>query len=207
MKTSTNGLVLGALSISMLLAACEGSVDPAGGGGQGVVGGEGQGGEALGGQAPLGGSDGGNDVGGAGFGGAAQGGGDVGGRGEGGASSEECALMEQVTVSRPTLVDAGGDLIWSPGEDATFSVMLTNEASSDNFNYPGVIAESAIDGITAGNNTLFGIVAGESTEVMVTVGADDGVETGTVVDLVFTVTTLSEGCGALDSVGLSVTLQ
>lgn len=207
MKTSTHGLVMGALSISMLLAACEDSVDPAGGGGQGVVGGD-----ALGGDAPLGGSDGGNDlggaaVGGAAFGGAPQGGGNVGAGGEGGAPSEECALMEQVSVSKPTLVDAGGDLTWSPGEDATFSVMLINEASADNFNYPGVIAESAVDGITAGDNTLFGIFAGESTEVMVTVGADDGVEAGAVVDLVFTVTTLSQGCGALDSVGLSVTLE
>ena len=115
--------------------------------------------------------------------------------------------MEQVAISGPELVDAGGDLVWSPGETATFSVTLTNEAAVDNFNYPGAVVTSAEPGITGGNNTLFGIFAGEATELTVTATAALAVASGTEVELVFDVTTLSKGCGELASVGLTVTIE
>jgi hypothetical protein len=209
MNTSTIGLLA---VVGSLLVACGGSVEPAGGNG---AGGDGEGGEApVGGEASGGAGTGGLGEGGAGEGeggandgGANVGGANVGGAGEGGGPSDVCALMDLVTISDPQLFDAGGDLVWSPGETATFTVLLTNEADEDNFNYPGVQVASPLFGIEGGNNTLFGIFAGEATEVTVSVSASDAFQSGSEVELVFHVTTLSEGCGELDSVGLTVTLE
>jgi hypothetical protein len=204
MNTSTIGFLGVVVSA---LVACGGSVEPAGGNG---AGGENEGGGEVGGEASIGGNDiGGSDVGGAGEGGVGQGGAPTGGAGEGGAPTEACALMELVTIADPQLIDAGGDLVWSPGEMATFTVTLTNEASEDNSHYPGVAVTSPLFGITGGDNTLFGLIAGEPTEVMVLVTATDAFQSGTEVELVFNVTTLREGCdpGTLDSVGLTITLE
>lgn len=206
MKTSTIGL----LGVIALLVGCEGSVEPLGGNG---AGGDNEGAGELGGDAPVGGSGAGaSDGGGAGEGGIGQGGegGAVeGGGGVGGAPTEACALMEQISISNPQLFDAGGDLVWSPGETATFIVTLTNDAGEDNFNYPGVAVSSPMFGIEGGENTLFGIFAGEATEVMVTAVASDAFQAGTDIELVFSVTTLAEGCDAeaFDSVGLTIALE
>lgn len=204
MNTSTIGFLGVVVSA---LVGCGGSVEPAGGNG---AAGENEGGSDVGGEAPIGGSDiGGSNVGGAGEGGVGQGGAAVGGAGEGGAPTEACALMAAVSISDPELVDAGGDLVWSPGEMATFTVTLTNNANEDNFYYPGVAATSPLFGITAGDNTLFGLSAGEPTEAMVLVTASDAFQSGTEVELVFSVTTLREGCDpdTLDVVELTVTLE
>jgi hypothetical protein len=203
MNTST----IGFLVMVGALVACGDSVEPAGGNG---AGGESEGGGEVGGEAPIGGNDiGGSDAGGAGEGGVGQGGAAAGGAGEGGAPTEACALMALVDIAAPELVDAGGDLVWSPGESATFVVTLANNAGEDNFHYPGVQVSSPMFGIEGGNNTLFGIFTGEATEVMVGATASDAFQSGTEVELLFSVTTLAEGCdpSTLGSVGLTVTLE
>ncbi len=195
MNTSTVGFFG---MIGLLCVACGGSVEPVGGNG---AGGEDAGGGGVGGVGPGGGVDGGADIGGAGEGGAGEG-----GAGEGGAPTA-CALMELVSISDPQLYDAGGDLVWSPGETAVFSVALTNDANEDNFNYPGVKVSSSLAGITGGENMLFGIFAGEETQVFVSVSASDTLQSGTEVELFFSVTTPTLGCGKLGSSSVIVALE
>jgi hypothetical protein len=112
--------------------------------------------------------------------------------------------MALLTLSDAQLLDAGGDLVWSPGEQATFQVTMTNLSFEDNFDYPGVAATADHPGVGVGENTLFGA---ESVPVTVVLPAAPDVPAGTDVEITFTVTALNQPCEGLATTGLTLTIE
>ncbi len=191
------------LTFALAQAACGGSVETTPGDG---------GGTDTGGSQASGASDqgGGSASGGSASGGAATGGANAGGAnaagGAGGGASEVCAAMALVTIGTPVLVDAGGDTVWSPGETAFYRVPLTN-GGADNFFYPGVAVSSDVAAVTSSGNTLFGLFAGQTTELDISVLADASVPIGTEVGLTFTVNSINEACAGLEEAVVNATLE
>lgn len=190
------------LTFALAQAACGGSVETTPGDG-----GTDTGGSQASGAGDQGGS---RAVGGSAAGGAASGGANAGGAnaagGAGGGVSEVCAAMALVTIGTPVLVDAGGDTVWSPGETAFYRVPLTN-GGADNFFYPGVAVSSDVAAVTSSGNTLFGLFAGQTTELDISVSADASVPIGTEVGLTFTVNSINEACAGLEEAVVSATLE
>lgn len=135
------------------------------------------------------------------------GGGGGGEGGQGGGVSAICEKMALLTLSDAQLLEAGGDLVWSPGEQATFQVTMTNRSFEDNFDYPGVAATTDHPGVGVGENTLFGIFGADSVPVTVVLPAAPDVPSGTDVEITFTVTALNQPCEGLASTAGSVTIE
>lgn len=127
--------------------------------------------------------------------------------GAGGAPNETCEKMKSITLSNVVLVDAGGDDVWSPGEDANLQVTMTNGSPDDNFDYPGFSVTSDVGGVTSTGNTLFGIFGSESTDVQFFATSDATTPKGTKVTLTLQVTTLAMACPDLDSIQASFMLE
>lgn len=127
--------------------------------------------------------------------------------GAGGAPNATCEKMKSITLSNVVLIDAGGDGVWSPGEDANLQVTMTNGAPEDNFDYPGFSVTSDVGGVTSTGNTLFGIFGSESTDVQFSATSDATTPKGTKVTLTLQVTTLNMACPDLDSIQATFTLE
>jgi len=127
--------------------------------------------------------------------------------GEGGGPSEVCEAMLLLELADPALVDAGGDAVWSAGEQAMLNVRMTNPAIEGNFWYPGVLVTANVAGVGPADNTLFGIEGSSTTDIPIFIEAAANVASGTAVTLTFTVTSLNEPCESLDSVTLDLTIE
>lgn len=207
--------LMGVGILVLALGACGSNVETDGEGASSEDGGSGgTGGSSLNGGADNEGGDGeggvaeagGPSVGGQQQGGESQGGDSQGGSGEGGAAPV-CAAMNEIVLSNPTFVEAGGNSDWSAGETASLRVTMTNESAEDNFYYPGVEISADIEGFVSSGNTLFGIFGSESTEIDFSVQAPEGIATGTSFTLTIQVTSLNEECPGLDSVELQLILN
>jgi hypothetical protein len=91
--------------------------------------------------------------------------------------------------------DADGDGVWMPGEVLIVWVTLTNVRDEDYWLYPGATVSSAspaVDLTEPAYNALFGIFAGESTELPITLAGRPDATLGELVDL--TVNVVALGC-------------
>jgi hypothetical protein len=216
MKLSSIWIVMGALALSACddstdaddgdtASAASGSASGPASSGSGSGAGPGSGGSGAQGGSGAVGAEGGAG-GGGGQGGAAGG---QGGGGAGGGPTEVCASLLDIEVSSPVVTDAGMSGQWSPGEDATITLTLTNIGVMDNFNYPGVEVVSDHPGVTSGApaNWLFGLEAGTQMELPVVFTAANDVPPGTLVGFVATVVTVSETCAGLHSISFDASIE
>lgn len=126
------------------------------------------------------------------------------------ALSPKCAQKAALSLSAPVVVDESGDGTWSPGENASVRVTMTNTATTDDYEYPSVTFTSNHPGVTTGmpQDSLFGIVAGTSHSMQATFHVDAGVPAGTVVTLTATVSPLGElMCPSWNTLSFDVTVE
>ena len=85
----------------------------------------------------------------------------------------------------PTLADADGDGVWSPGEIITLGLLVTNQRE-DHWRYPGVLGSTDVsEVITQGSeNWWFGIEAGATYETWLGFEAPSDLSDGTLVTLI-----------------------
>lgn len=112
--------------------------------------------------------------------------------------------------SAPAVADAGGDGSWSPGEQATAKVTVTNEGSDIFAAYPGITMTTDNPGVTSAmpsQNDLFGLAAGDSAEMSVEFVAAATVPPGTTVHITATVNSLNQTCSGAQSITFETTIE
>ncbi len=85
----------------------------------------------------------------------------------------------------PTLIDADGDGVWSPGETITLGLLFTNQRE-DHWRYPGVLSSTDVSEVTPqeADYWWFGIEAGATYEVWFHFEAPTDLPDGTLVTLI-----------------------
>ncbi|MCO4772152.1 MAG: hypothetical protein KDA24_19115 [Deltaproteobacteria bacterium] len=85
----------------------------------------------------------------------------------------------------PTLSDANGDGVWSPGEQLTLGFLFTNQRG-DHYAYPGTVASTDVSEVvvSSSENWWYGIDAGGTYEAWVTFTPDADLSEGTIVTLI-----------------------
>src|SRR5262249_44620393 len=112
--------------------------------------------------------------------------------------------------TNPIIVDEGGDGTWSPGEDATLTVTLTNTGTRIYSQYPGITMVSDHADVSAAmpnSNDLFGLLARQSAPATVVFTAANTVPSGTTVHFTATVNSLNQSCDGVKSIGFVATIK
>lgn len=199
-------VIVGILGCETSSDDAPGGSSPVGSGGSADVGGA----AAQGGTEPEGGAAANGGAGGSLAGGGSASGGSGGQDDGAGGHDPACAGFEYIKPSNGTVTDAGGNGDWSPGEEATVSVTLTNEGPDGFYFYPGATFESDNAYVVSANpewNDAFGINANQSITAEAVFTADSSLTAGTVVTFTVTANTLSGGCPGAQSIEFNATLE